>query len=437
MVLAGQEPAEPRDWAETLRVVHGSVFDRAPNADDPPTVWRALLSATARLVDLAVREDKLRDSGAGLAWQIVDAIAAHPLLWVDERVDEVDLEGALTLALNSPAGEVTGAAIALALSEYRQAKAGDPDKLADTVAAIGDGLVVRLDQILSGPEDSRVPPEVMFGQYLPQLHLLVADWIAAHAAKLFTDGATAPGRHPAWGAYLARATLYDSVFVALRPWYVQAARVADRIPDGERFSVAEGLARHLLIAVLRGLARPGDSDHLLEDAFDKLPGAAKASAYWSVFRSWSDHDEAPPPAFVDRIVAFWGWRLERLDAPLPVGKEEATGLSWLMRTPYIEVKDLVRLGPMTTRLAQGDIHLHNEWSFLSSWLPDSPEAVFAVVDTVVRSELKKPHPYVSTNALVPLMEALLAAAEQDLRARVVRLINDLGEEGYSRFGELL
>jgi hypothetical protein len=111
----------------------------------------------------------------------------------------------------------------------------------------------------------------MLGRFVPQLYLLAPAWAAATSDTLFADGAADPVANPAWGAYLVRGGYSDESFKRLRSWYLRAAETVLRSGDplaGDRdLAPSQGLAEHVLIAVLRGVAALGDADGLVEKTF--------------------------------------------------------------------------------------------------------------------------------------------------------------------------
>lgn len=389
-------------------------------------------SVTAALSDLA-SANRLSVGDFPDAWATLDALvsAMPPAECVE---DDDSLEASLMRALNGPVGRATDATVRLALSAYR-AIPDDEVKAARRVA-IGDELAKRLDALL-GRGDTQAPEAAaIVGQYFPQIHLLARDWTLSVAPTLFTGGALHPGRAPGWGIYLNRGRLFESVFSDIREWYLRAARVADRSPPAERFSVHEGLADHLLTATIRGLVHIDDDDDLLRIAWSRLPARALARVYWSVFRGWSDSEKAPPPDFVERLVTFWRWRLQGMEAGDPDTKEEASGLAWFLRTPYVPMKDVLDLGPRTVKLAEGDINMLTNWDLMLEWLEVDPERTFEIAEVVIRRQLSVEHGIILVEDVHAVLSGILARGPKALVKRVKKLVHELGERGYGQFRDL-
>jgi hypothetical protein len=106
-----------------------------------------------------------------------------------------------------------------------------------------------------GQEQSqaRAAAESALGGFIPFLSLTCPAWLHENVATLLDGGAEDPVSRPAWGQYLIRAQLYDTVFEKLRPWYVTAAATpsSPEAQERRRHSLSEKLAEHVTVALLR------------------------------------------------------------------------------------------------------------------------------------------------------------------------------------------
>lgn len=404
-----------------------------PRGEDQAS--RALIRTAGRLLSNAGRHDGLNAAGFQDAWRAVDALLEQPGLWVEDEVADADLEKALMLSLNTPAGELTGAVVSLALSEYRLAQSDTLEAAEERSSTLAPRLTLRLDQLRSAPRERVIPVEARIGEMLPQLYLLAPTWLEEQAESLFEGGAVKPGRHPTWGAYVTRGRFFDTVFQAVASAYAQAAAQADESPESGRFSIREALARHLLIAYLRDLISLEDGS-LISIGFDNLPAAALTNAYWSLFRSWSDGEQPPDDSVVARLLSFWKWRLDGI-SEREDGEEEAVGLTWLLLTPHLPSGDLLRLGVETVRASAGRLASPFPWASARAWASHAPQACLEIVDAVVRDQLGREYPIIAADELKDVLGDLLEHQDKEVTERVVRLVHLLGERGYTGFGELL
>ena len=149
-----------------------------------------------------------------------------------------------------------------------------------------------LNGLLNAAGPNHPIPRAVIGERLPWLYLLVPEWLDERTDRLLQGGLEDPVANPVWTAYIIRNRLYDAVFHALRPWYVEAAsnaamwkaklgRVAQR--PGE---ATKAFAGHLVTAFLRGWIRRGDDDRLIETAYANLSPSDWAYAYFRIFRDF-------------------------------------------------------------------------------------------------------------------------------------------------------
>ena len=218
--------------------------------------------------------------------------------------------------------------------------------------------------------------------------------------------------------------------------YIRTA-IAD-VKDGGDWSLTESLADHVMTAVLRGQAAVGDPDELVEKTFANVPVAERGHAYWGVFRGWSDTEEAPPQAFIERLLAFWEWRLNSLERIKDSAEavEEAQGLGWFLRTPYLPATEVLRLGVRTAKAAEGKLEIHSDWARLRDLAATDVDAAYDIAELVLESQLSEAHHYVRVDDVKALLRIVLDEGEPETRSRARRLVNRLGEAGYEDFHDI-
>jgi hypothetical protein len=301
-----------------------------------------------------------------------------------------------------------------------------------------------LDEVIAYSGRASIGAHAILGQFVPQLHLIAPEWVERNAEVLFAGGAEEPLSKPAWGAYITRARLYDSVFREIRPWYLRAAQIAGtdsgwKAQEGDRWSLTDHLAQHALIACVRGLAAVGDEDRFIETVFTNVPVRDRGHACWTIFRGWSDSMQAPSSEYVQRLIGFWDWRLSTLEGASEAQDtvEEAKGLGWFMRTPFLPDEAVVRLGLRTTRLARGNVELYTEWERLRELAHVDLEGVFGIAELTLSAQIRAAHPYVPVEEVMPFLEQILQCNQESVSNRATTLIHRLGEHGYAQFGKLL
>ena len=411
--------------------------------------WRRVAGFASKLIREGCARDSISLELAAELWAFLHEAMTVPAVWQMANPHHDATLGAVFMAVNNDAsGDLANAIISAALWDYRSRLPDTKDRSPETRAIarrpVQQKLVPLLDHCLLDVGPNAAVPRAVMGESLAHLHLLAPEWVEAHAADLFEGGLDDPATNPAWTAYVSRSGLYDTVFQALRLWYVKAAEGAPAwgTAAGDAGGVREVTKRfavHLIISVLRGLLAPGDEDRLLEIACRNLSASDWGHAYWSVFRWWTDATEPVPDLIVERLVKLWEWRVSELekDQGSPATVEEAKGLGWLLHTPYIKDKDVVRLSQATVLLAKGQLKLHGQWEHLLGLAKADPDGVFVIVEAVLLAEVRSDFPHVPVDDVRPILAHVLRAGGQEEQDRARRLIHKLGERGIRQLKDLL
>ena len=427
---------------------------RSLNAEK--AAWAHVIRAVAELVQAGCSYNRLATESSPQVWSIMGALVQSPALRADwPTVSEtVGFEGALIDGLVMATRETARALVTSGHWEYRtdqrsEGDAAQEERHAPQVEAL---IAPLLSELLERGSEATREVETIMGQFAPQLMLLAPNWFAASEERLFAGGAEDAIKHPAWGDYLLRAGVYDRCFTQLRRWYVLATKA---VQDGtasqeggkehsqsrDEWSISRGLASHVLTAVVRGLAEIGDSDSLVETTFTSVSAQERARVYWEVFRGWSDTAEAPPDIYAKRLLRFWEWRLEALEAlaPSPARDTEAAGLIWLLKTPHLPSADVIRLGRRTLQLCSISERLSaGAWARLRTLAQDDAAETFELAEMLIERALARPYAHLPFNEVAPVLRASLKSTDDSVRVRAERLIHRLGEvAGRHEYGQLL
>jgi hypothetical protein len=470
-LLAGVRGAAHADgelaWSSILGAAEAAVraADRALETISEPSesrerafdasAWTYVVRMAADVVQALCAHDHLPLESVSGVWGAVTTLIRSPAAWQHESAAFAEgLEGALMEALNSARGVAVRALLDAGLWEYRARTREVPPgaERDEHIAGIQTRMAPLLSSLLETDDGPARPAATMLGQFVPQLLLLAPEWFANAEEALFSGGAEDPDHHPAWGAYLLRARVYDNAFSRLRRWYVHAARampvaaapvdVSDSAANQQReWTTGRALVSHVMVAVVRGLASLGDDDALVETTFARVPAVDRAHVCWQIYRDLSDADEAPPPELLERVLRFWEWRLTELEAS-PESRardEEAEGLLWLFKTPHLPATEAVRLGRRALKISVPDHRTSTDaWQRLRELATDLPHEIFDLVEMFVEGELSKPFTYLPFDDVAPVLRLALASGVPDVVERATRLINRLGEKaGLHEYGRLL
>ena len=433
--------AEGFAWDTALSIVRDAITLSARATEAATPMRQGVLSSATDLLQEGVAKDFIPVELEDEVWDALASAVGSPLACDEEEEAFESFDAVLTGTLNRAGSRAVQATLQAGLWSYRLRQREDADE-ASRIAE--ERLAPILDGALQRTGIGRVTAEAMIGQFLPQLQLMAPEWLRNHLNALLEGGATQPFEHPAWGAYVARSRLYDSTFKMLRPWYQGAAEAAAttagrKTSEERHWSLTGKLAQHVMIAVLRGLAAVGDPDRLVETTFANVPVEERGRAYWLVFRDWSDAETPPPESLVARLLAFWEWRLDQLEA-VEDGEdvpEEAQGLGWFLRTPYLPDETVLRLGLRTARAAKGQLKMHTEWDRLRDLAATDVDAVFEIAELVLEAQLADAHHFVPVDEVKPLLRVVLDRGNAQTQARARRIVNRSGEAGYDDFRDLV
>lgn len=443
-VLQGVKSSEHEvEWPPLLPVLRDVVLQLEPGmpADSreemiPSEGARGVVRAAASLLADACDERRLPAACRDECWALAESLVSAPVTWADVREEQpTSIEDALTLALNTSAGDVVRMVVAVGLWDYGEATRRP---------VVASRLSALLDVVIASRGVARVGAVAGLGHFVPNLYALVPSWMDENERTLLNAEWSERLRHPAWFVYLLRARFLDRLFLRLRSLYVQTA---DGIPESHRereasdhWDPSRGLVTHVSIAVVRGLASVGDEDGLVERAFSRVPAHALAEVYWEITRAWSEPDADVSPEMVGRLARLWEWRIESLGAKRsdPIAQQEADGLLNLVTVTQFAPAQAIALGRRTLALASPDEHaVPDLWDHLARFIESDLQGGFAFLEEVVKHQLAAPYSYLPFESVAPPLRAALAASDRTIRARATRLVHELGDRGLMEFASLL
>jgi hypothetical protein len=355
------------------------------------------------------------------------------------------MNGVLSAALNDPSGKAMTAAIRLAVRVKRDLR-GTAE--ADREGSLG--FLLRLRDAINGAIRAGgvggIAARAAIGRWLPQLVWLDGTWWAERAVETIGSGISDPIQNPIWSAYLTGQRFYDETFRELRPFYVQAARLAQpTVPSSHSrdWEPERELAEHVIVAYVRGLVQIGDDDLLLEQMVKNVPVEDLAHAYWQVYRGWTDahaaKEKAIPQEATDRVVALWRWRVQKLREAARTERAvaESAGLLWLFLVPQLPAQAALELGFESLRATRGELRvLHSMWERLAELAPSFPDEVQRLVTLVVDRELSGPYPHLSVSEVGPVFRAIFERGSTAARAAALEALHRAGDAGFTELGSL-
>lgn len=423
-------------WKSTLGLAEWVV-----EHNDATDQWRWAKREAVRLVQEGTSKDLLPLDLADDVWGIVEGFHAAEDTW---RIQgEPNLEAALSgfygvvsHAINTPAGDAVDFAMSVALWSLRN---GEGD---ETLRASASRVLPLLERALEQKGGSGRAARVIIGQYIPWIMLIDNDWPVRNAPTLFIGDLGGPDWDLAWGGYLTRSRLFDTVFQKLRPWYAKAVatlqpRADSNGGDGRDFAPERHLGVHIVVGLIRGIIQPGEPDRLAEGLFERAAAEDLGHAYWVLFRDFSDTKRISDEA-LKRLIQLWGWRLTALEKVPSDARSvgEANGLGWLFMIAAIPDQVALELIARTARISGGEFRMgHSLWDRLSKIASKDAEQALRVAELLVDAELKDEYPHFSREEVGAVLETGLTAGGST-RKLAERLLNKLGGRGFTEFGNL-
>lgn len=422
-------------WASALTLARWTVAHPDEEGD-----WRWAKTEAVRLVREAVEKDRIPAEMAETTWAIVEDLHAAKDTWRIEAGQRAGdslpgFYGIVSHAMGSPAGDAIDLAMGVALWNVRRARNGAE------VTTGAQRVLPLLEHALDREGTPGRAARVVIGRYLPWIMLIDEEWPLRHSGRLFVGDMGGPDWDPVWGGYLTRARYFDNVFDRLRPWYVRSANaLAPPGGDGDDahdrdYAPDRHLALHLVLAIVRGRAAPGDPDRLVELFFNRVAADDLSHAYWELYRDFTEADEPPSSVALDRLVRLWEWRLAELEGQGARAGAEAGGLGWLFMVEAVPDGAALDLLMRTAWLSEGVFPMrHSLWQRLSMIAALDPSHAVNVASCLIEAELQSEYPYFNYDEVAPVLAVGLA--DRATRKTAERLLNMLGERGFVEYGGL-
>lgn len=398
------------------------------------------------LVEVAAVRDGMTEDDFLCTIPMLQMMAGNQLVWeqADVVLHQEGLARAEAHAWNSLAGRLMGAAIDIGLSMYRNRAGSDRDESYDsseTQSRILREVVPILERGVNADGMPGLGARFRIGGSLPQIRLLAPSWVSDAVVPLFAKGISEPDEEPVWAAYLLRSSLYDSVYERWREWYAQAAAIMPAQVRGferDRTPLHE-LCLHLTVAFLRGLETIEDPGGPLPTAYIRLPADSRSSIYWQLWRGLTDTEGELPGPFLNRVEAFWQWRLEVLGSRDDDEVEkEADGLCWFAVLDKLPAPTVLTLGLPTVRLLKSKASiLGHVWDHLNRLIDEDPEATLRLVTEMISAEARTEYPYLNFGKIQLICRELRRRVSEGAWGQFADSLDGLARKGWTQLRQLL
>ena len=452
--VGAAEENQAIDWPVVFALVErvslrtgGRVANAPSDFSYADTNWKWTQQVAAKAVSLSASKNLLGEADAEMAWRAVEALLSSPATWDDGEDVPETMDAALSAALNTTAGECVVAFLEVVLWNYRKSEEKQAAGLNSRVSLPMERLREGVRTVAAAQGSAGHAGRVRLGQYLPQLLLVDREWVLETAPTLFAGGFALPLTNPVWGGYITTQRFYNSVFNDLRIWYSEAAHslplpgawILEEKQKDPTWSPTRHLSVHCLVAVLRGLTAPNEANGFVDTVFERSPVTDRSHAYWEIYRSWKGPAGSVPAVMVERMLAFWSWRLDVL-ATREAGerKAEAGALGWLVSVTVLPDDRVLSLLSRTTVQADGEFPMeHSMWTRLLALAEIDMLETLGMVEYIIRAVLRESYPHFTLSDVGPVLTVGLNSASAAAQQKAKDLINLLGDKGFTEFGALL
>lgn len=297
----------------------------------------------------------------------------------------------------------------------------DTDNVSEVTAILEERFKDDAEYPLTMPEHAQL------GRYYVQLWSLNQTWAVEHKAVFFPQE-NLPVWIEAFGSFLRFTQPFKPTFEILRDDFVFAL---DHLPKIEDNEIVDMLAQRLFTYYLWEVYPLKGEDSLLERFYAKTKNDPQRWASLSNYVAWAvgNRSEHLEQGLIDRVVAFFDWRLEQKE-PEELPKiaycleAECFDPDWRLDT-YAKILDVGQLGHIDSTSVLTVLN-----GMLESHTEKVVECFAKITDAIDRGE----RIYIGTDEAKPILKAGLDSEDESIRENAERARENLLNAG--RYGFL-
>jgi hypothetical protein len=416
---------------------------QAQQSDNPAETGQPLWTciAACHFVTALLQADEVKQSEIEGIWSLAAQMVGARVTWQDNESPPATFAEARNRSSTSLSARVTEMVVALAWRDFVLAHGDKPWPPSAQPTAV-PRLIPLLAKIMARDGVSALSARGAIGGKIPQLLIVVRDWTNTNLDELFQGGASSPAEKPAWGMYLSNSRIMSSTFTTLRAFYAEAAAALPEdgtpLAQDKEWLIAKALSGHVVTAAVNGFCAPGDSDHVLENTFSRVPVDDRTHAYWMVYRGWSDSKAQAVEPLSPHVIAFWESRLSALESAKKTEQidEEADGLCWFIATPHLPTDEVIRLGQRTAKLiGKKNRTTSLTWKRLTELVEMDPVGAFPIAARFIELGLASDYVYLPFDDVAPSLRVAIRAGGA-LRKSARLLVDKLGAADLYEYREL-
>jgi len=441
---------QPFDWSRVLSLCAWTVEQRVP------LVWEEQ--------DHQVYQPEWAEAGLHVAYLLLFAcnapVSGLPLSWQEEIWSILELltedpngpdfestanepQRYFHAAINSTRGVALQAAIGYALWLRKHWERDEPSQEGETwdFGAAPEVQEVLERHLAPRPDGSPVA-HAIYGQCLPSLVLLDANWTTQHLLSIFPRQPEYPLLYDAaWETYLFQARLSPEVFALLKDEYAAAIERLDR---GNTKSISPDtpeshLANHLMILYESGILSIDASDDLLVRFFRNASDELRRSAFAQTGQMFARDNERAAPQSIERFQRLWEWRISEISqfSLAQDARRELAAFGWWMRTdvfpPLWSLQQLDRVLNLVDRIDMSPFVVKR----LAAIGKREPRLMLRCLDRLVKSDTRSWGSSEWDTSVRAILTVALQQENEGILDQAKALISSLALRGHTRYLTLL
>lgn len=349
----------------------------------------------------------------------------------------------LTLSLNTLRGQAMHCVFRYALWCKRHLESDDSSDGylgLDSIPEVRDVLRLHLDPA----NDPSIAVRAVYGQWLPWLTQLDAEWTIRNLDRIFPkEDQFKPLLDAGWNTYVIYNAPYNDVFSLLRQEYRAAVERIGAGPREKKYGRdPEGrLAEHLMVLYARGRITFDDDDRLLARFYEVAPGDVRAHAIWFFGRDLIDIKEVIPREVLERLRNLWTRRIDEArgaESKGPYTSELAAYGGWFASGKFDELWALTQLRDVL-KFAGAIEPYHSVLERLAKVASLFPDLAVESLSLMIEADKKRQYTYVWHEHLTTILVTALTSNDKSAQQSAKALINKLlaRDRAYGHFRELL
>jgi hypothetical protein len=370
------------------------------------------------------------------AWALLEALTRDidPTPQFEEQYGGSNMDPA-SLAINTTRGQAMHDVVRYALWVARSISGSK-----ELATIVNFGVMPEVRNVLTERLNVAYEPSAavrsVYGQWLPWLYSLDANWTKEHLSSIFPRSAElAHLRDAAWYAYLFFSPLTDGVFDLLREQYKDAiSRLREPTPESAIRPEAPdvSLGKHIVTQFVRG--KLSADDPLIVEFFQNAPLDIRREAL--AYAGQVVNDLAPnDAAVVERAIELWN---SRVAAQTVGGDSEVTAFGWWFIDEEFPANwALEQLSEVLSRTGGKIDHDYAVMIRLAEIADIDPVLAVRCLRAILQKDRERGIILGSADKVSDVLSIALASEQAEARQSAIDLIHLLGAHGYREMRQLL